>query len=227
MSEFKIVAVKLIKKGEKLELTLDEADISPAELERKGLNKCHPDLIASVQALRPHLAILCSYCAEKDVLKYKDLDKFTVTGYSIGGKEDTPGFTITGYRQTYRGGTLSLNTPFTLFEEKDDSRYALVGDVEAKIKAINTEVVKYVREGKKAQEGDPNQAAMDFKDTGDGDPGEQKKGKGGKVTSMKIAGKEEKPLFKDGDPSAYPNIPAADADAMERIRQDDKSHGRR
>lgn len=140
--------VKLIKKGEALALVIIENGTCPQEATIFGKNRVHPDLVKAIQGLRVHLAILSEYLPEKDAHKNADeLEKFFVSGYALGGADAGAGVTIKGWRSRKRAGVTTLN-PFVLFDEAPESRYALIGDVEAKIKAIEKEVMKYMQEGK-------------------------------------------------------------------------------
>lgn len=207
--------VKLIKKGEALALVVIENGACPQEATIFGKNRVHPDLIKAIQGLRVHLAILSEYLPEKDAHKNADeLEKFFVTGYSLGGEDAGAGVTIKGWRSRKRAGVTTLN-PFVLFDEAPETRYALIGDVETKIKAIEKEVVKYMQEGKRA---DPE--LFGAPGEGEGTPANTKPPKGeksGKVTKLVIA--------PGAEPSVFPNIPKADPDAMERVRNDGADQG--
>jgi hypothetical protein len=151
MSEMKILKVKLIKGGEKLELGMKESGIIQADDVKECKNPVHPDLSKAVQSLAVHLAILCDFIEPKQSKDEDEIEKFTVTGYAIGGKEGEEGVTITGMRKTKSGQKYSINSPFTRFEASDEARYILMGDLTSKIDAIEEEVKKYLFEGKMQQ----------------------------------------------------------------------------
>lgn len=161
--DIKIKKVKLLKEGEKLELEYQETGEMDATNDKICLTPVHKDLKDAVSGLAVHLAILTDYIPEKKAKDTEEIEKFVCTGYSIGGKEDQEGVTITGYRKTKRGGTVTLNTPFLRFEQSDESQYMLIGDIESKIETIEGEVRQYLFEGKRAPE---QQTAMAFPDNG-------------------------------------------------------------
>lgn len=203
MKQTKITEIKLIKKGERLELGLEQSGDVPGDDTFKGANLCHPDLIKAVEGLRIHLAILSEYLPMKTAHKdEKELKKFVVTGYSLGGKEGNEGITIKGYRKLARGGVVTLN-PFVLFEEKEDSRYPLIGDIVRKKKEIEKEVNEYLA-GKR---GDPElfESQRDADDE-ENDADEGQEGRKGPKGATPI--------------SAFPKIPKADPEAMERVKND-------
>lgn len=159
MSDIKIHKMKLVKGGEKLNVAYEDMGDCPSDDDKTCRNPCHKDLIEATQALRVHLAVITEYIPEKNAFKNEDIDNFVVTGYSIGGNEESPGIIITGYRLTKKGKTVTLNTPFTRFEEDDNTRYTHMDDLMRKITVIEKEIIRYLKEGKKAE--DP-QGSLDF-----------------------------------------------------------------
>lgn len=147
----KILKVKLVKGGEKLELGLKESGTVQANDTKECQNPVHPDLSKAVQALAVHLAILTDYIDQKQSGETEELEKFTVTGYSIGGKEGEEGVTITGMRRTKSGQKFAINSPFARFEASEEARYILMNDLMLKISDIEEEVKKYLYEGKMLQ----------------------------------------------------------------------------
>jgi hypothetical protein len=177
----KILAVKLLKGGEKMELSLKESGTIQSDDSKNCKNPVHPDLAKAVQALAVHLAILTDYLDQKDSGNTEALEKFTVTGYSIGGKEDEEGIVITGMRKTKRGKSLSINSPFERIDLSPEARYILMDDLMQKVDKIETEVMAYLFEGKMLQPSlfEPGE------ETDEDQEGEN--GKPAKVTKMKIA----------------------------------------
>lgn len=147
----KILRVKLIKGGEKLELGIKESGTIQADDTKECKNAVHPDLSTAVQSLAVHLAILCDFIDPKQSKDTDEIEKFTVTGYSIGGKEGEEGVTITGMRKTKTGQKYSINSPFTRFDASEESRYILMNDLQSKMDTIEDEVMKYLFEGKMLQ----------------------------------------------------------------------------
>lgn len=149
MSDITIIKVKLIKEGEKLEVAFKETGALKSLVDKVCESRVHPDLKNAVDALAVHFAILSDYITVKRARDKEELEKFVMIGYSIGGKEEEEGITITGQRKTSYGKKLTLNTPFLLLESSGET-YSLIGDLNSKIKTIEDEVLKYLTEGKKA-----------------------------------------------------------------------------
>lgn len=81
---------------------------------------CHNDLIATFEALRPHMALLCEYADVDDVrgddLATVDFRKIYVTQITLTGHNENAGVVITGFRLLQDGSKLNLNTPNLKFE---------------------------------------------------------------------------------------------------------------
>jgi hypothetical protein len=209
-----IQKVKLIKGGEKLELDIKESGLVKSTDSKTCENPVHPDLSNAVQSLAVHLAILCDFIEPKQSKDTDELEKFTVTGYSIGGKEGEEGVTITGMRKTKTGQKFSINSPFTRFEASEEARYLLMNDLQSKIDTIEGEVKKYLFDGKQLQQ------SIEFPDKPDD----------GRVSHLQFAeplSDEEKGLAKldmsrdDGDGSGIHVSGKANPEAMERVRNMD------
>lgn len=154
MSEnVKILKVKLVKGGEKLELVLKESDKVKSKDNKECENPVHPDLSNAVQALAVHLAILTDFIEPKQSNDAEELEKFTVTGYSVKDKLGVEGVVITGMRRTKTGQKYSINSPFTRYDTdaSDDEGYILMNDLLDKIDTIDSEVRKYLFDGKMLQ----------------------------------------------------------------------------
>lgn len=81
---------------------------------------CHNDLIATFEALRPHMALLREYADVDDVrgddLATVDFRKIYVTQITLTGHNENAGVVITGFRLLQDGSKLNLNTPNLKFE---------------------------------------------------------------------------------------------------------------
>lgn len=184
MSDIIIKKIKLVKAGEKMHVGFEETGDNPSVVPKKLFhNRCHPDLIRAVNALAVHLAIITEYIPEKNAHKSAEVERFIVTGFSIGGKEGEEGVVITGYRKTKSGKTVTLNTPFIRFEEDDKTRYILMSELEERLETIQDEVIQYMT---KAKKGEDPQASLDFPDE-DSDEMEPKTKPGAGVVHMQIA----------------------------------------
>lgn len=84
---------------------------------------CHNDLIATFEALRPHMALLCEYADVDDVrgddLATVDFRKIYVTQITLTGHNENAGVVITGFRLLQDGSKLNLNTPNLKFEASE------------------------------------------------------------------------------------------------------------
>lgn len=190
MSAITITKVKVIKGGQKLEVKYKQDGALKSSNDTTGDNPVHPDLLTAVQSLAVHLALITDVLQEKKATDSKEIEKFVVTGYSIGGHEDDHGITITGYRKG-KYGTVTLNSPFTRFEASDENKYSLLEDLLSKIDTIEEEVEEYLFKGKKAPEA---QQQIDF----DKIPGE------GKTTINVLAPSTDKNPFKKKGESIKP-----------------------
>lgn len=193
MSNLKLTSVKLLKKGANgLEFSFNRVnDIHSAGTEG-GTEQVHPDLYAAIQKLAPHYGILNGWMTEKDIANEAKIKKFEVTGYIIHEKGDSATFKITGYHTGPYGVSVTNTPPMTL--DKAKNPYSMIGDVNKTIKAIEKEALKYIEEGKKAQQ------TLDLKDAVPAD----------KVTKMKIDNDEtpkgEKGNGKEG-PGGVKKVP--------------------
>lgn len=129
MSEIKINAVKLVtqkvRKEQKTTALVSYrktlADGSHRDCEESGDAEVHPDFKKAMSALTVHLAVISEFVDldHVDNVTPAMIQDFSVTSYSIGGKEDNEGIVITGHKILSTGKALGLNTPFTRFEEED------------------------------------------------------------------------------------------------------------
>jgi hypothetical protein len=211
MNDIKIRQVKLIKSGEKMEISYSESGDLNATNDKICKDPVHPDLRIAMSGLAVHLGILTDYLVEKQASDKDLIEKFVVTGYSIGGKEDQEGYNITGYRKTRRGKAVTLNSPFELFEQNPESQYILIGDLMSRIEAINKEVLLYLFEGKR---GVDLQASLEF-------PEEN-------ITHMQVANEETQ---EEKDEEVLKRMRAkttanhANPEAMERVKNWDNPNG--
>lgn len=82
---------------------------------------CHNDLIATFEALRPHMALYCEYADTADVDEVEDFDKLDfrhvfVTQVTLTGHSENAGLVLTGFRVLADGSKLNLNTPNIKYE---------------------------------------------------------------------------------------------------------------
>lgn len=128
----------------------------------------HNDLYNAIQALAPHLAMMAFHVKEShvddiaapDAELFKD---FTVGSYSISGKDEKRGIIISGTLRK-AGKAHNFNTPFYRFEEPESARYGFMGDVEAKLRVIESEVTPYLDGSKR---GEPLQPELGMSESED------------------------------------------------------------
>ncbi|MFR9498016.1 MAG: hypothetical protein SNG27_07685 [Rikenellaceae bacterium] len=116
---------------------------------------CHEDLIASLAALKPHLAFLCDLkevsvesALKVDLHSYdfgESLDKVFISGIKIS--HDTSGevVTIFGSKTTPSGRFLDLTAPSVA---DSDKKYEYVSELYEALERIRSEVYAYLFEGK-------------------------------------------------------------------------------
>lgn len=144
--DIQIKKAKLVKDN-KLEVGFTRSDNGETVYVNERHNAvAHPDLLAALASLRVHLGII-SECIEppKSIKKYpvELVEKLKVTAYSIGGKDDE-GFVLTGQKILSTGKALIMNTPFTRFEEDEESVYRYTDDLQKCLDAVETEVMEYL-----------------------------------------------------------------------------------
>jgi hypothetical protein len=114
-----------------------------------GHKLAHPDAIHAFELMRAHLAIICDQreAFEKSLQELDDdlitIDKFKVTGYSIGGNGESEGVTLSGHKKLSRGRVLNLNAPFTKYTDENDP-YEYGDELSGTIAHASDEVNKYL-----------------------------------------------------------------------------------
>lgn len=114
----------------------------------EGKNLVTNDLKDAFNALVAHLAFLCEQkeadgkeCLE-DLPKGID-KKLEVTGYTIGGEDESRGVTLIGKRFLKSNKVLNLNSPFTKFDDENEP-YQFSFELEQVIQACEYEVNEYL-----------------------------------------------------------------------------------
>lgn len=139
-----------VVKGETLEVTLREIgpDKKAYTSSQSHPSQVHPDLLAAFKTLRLHFALLSGYIQfkgikEKDFNNEELVEDYTVIGVSL--KEgDNPGFVLTGQKKLANGKAVTLNTPFTRFEESEETGYKFINDLQGKLDRVVEEVKEYL-----------------------------------------------------------------------------------
>lgn len=104
-----------------------------------GGHKVHADLLATFDALTPHLMTLCEWCEFRDAEEHQDKHRFSVTGFSIGGSDEHEGVTLIGRKNLKSKKVLNLVTPFVKFDDETtdyDYAHELWGQVSAACREV-------------------------------------------------------------------------------------------
>ena len=114
----------------------------------EGKNLVTNDLKDAFNSLTAHLAFLCEQkeADGKECLEDlpKDIDKkLEVTGYTIGGEDESRGVTLIGKRFLKSNKVLNLNSPFTKFDDENEP-YQFAFELEQSIQACEYEVNEYL-----------------------------------------------------------------------------------
>lgn len=126
----------------------------PGHSKNKLKNECtvpvHDDLKTAFARLHRHLALLCSM-RDLPVKKqfYKTtFEEFTVTGFTIGGNDDSTGVCVIGFVDGAYG-PVNLTTPLCKYTGED---YPFVNELSEDVIACEYEIDQYLFKGKKAPE---------------------------------------------------------------------------
>lgn len=126
----------------------------------------HEDLEGAFMRLIPHFAFLTEETTEKEVedciqeerdIPEDILNKFKVSGFSIGGSGENVGVTISGQKKLESGKSINFNTPFQKFHD-DTNPYRFEEELIHDVDKLKEEVMQYM-EGKQAEK---PQVEMDF-----------------------------------------------------------------
>jgi len=110
----------------------------------------HDDLKTAFQKLHVHLAIIADQVPAPKKKDFADLEleTFSVGGFSIGGKDEDEGVSISGGKDG-KYGHVNLNTPFTNYSE---SEYPFKNELALDIQSAVYEVEQYLFNEKRAPE---------------------------------------------------------------------------
>jgi hypothetical protein len=114
----------------------------------EGKNLVTNDLRNAFNVLVAHLAFLCEQ-KEADGKEFlEDLPegidkKLEVTGFVIGGEDESRGVTLIGKRFLKSNKVLNLNSPFTKFDDENEP-YQFAFELEQSIQACEYEVNEYL-----------------------------------------------------------------------------------
>jgi hypothetical protein len=116
----------------------------------------HNDLLVKLDALKPHLAVLCEQEEMLSIIAWENgmnqphpiLSKLKVTGFTIGGSDEHEGVTLIGRRMLANNRVLNLVSPFCKWEDEHNG-YEHSYELAAIISSLQHEVSEYLN-GKKA-----------------------------------------------------------------------------
>jgi hypothetical protein len=144
--------VKASVKNDRCEVTYKES-FTEANYSNEVSKKCsqivHVDMKKALDRLRLHLVMVCeqpeAVLVDFESIHQIDLEEFNnyvVTGYSIGGNDESAGVTIIGQKLLKSGSVLNLISPFIKFEDSD--AYLFAGELYSDIQSCNYEVEEYL-----------------------------------------------------------------------------------
>lgn len=108
-----------------------------------------PSLRVALSNLSIHAAILAEFIAVKEVSDiaapdHPELEKFSVSGFSIAGGEEMEGVILTGQKTLSNGKALIFNTPLSRFADESDNKYAFADDLLESVQTAQLEMKKYL-----------------------------------------------------------------------------------
>lgn len=117
----------------------------------------HPDLESAFKKSVPHFALLTEEVSqgiaagtiEQNEPFHELLDKFTVTGFSLGGSGDSEGVVIIGNKELVTGKKVNFNSPFQTFYDDSSEAYPYTHQLKQDVNAVIYEVEQYM-DGKQA-----------------------------------------------------------------------------
>lgn len=116
----------------------------------EGKNLVTKDLTKAFRDLVPHLTFLCEQKeagVRMDELPDSIYSTLEVSGYTIGGSDDSLGVTLIGKRFLKSKKVLNLSAPFTMFNNENEE-YFYAFELNQTIDACNYEVEQYLFEKK-------------------------------------------------------------------------------
>lgn len=142
---------KLLK-GDKIEVEYSkQSDIKnkPTHVSEECSNPPHADLRKAFSNLAVHAALLGEFIAPVMIRDIEDVNPdlvsdYTVTGFTITGKDETEGVIISAQKKLKSGKTLGFNTPTTRFESEGDGAYEFIDDLATCIDFCKSELKEYL-----------------------------------------------------------------------------------
>lgn len=166
----------------------------------------HADLVDGLKGLIPHFCLMIEEVNQDEIIDVTDFndalfERFRVTSFSIAGKEDDPGITLTGYKVLSTGRAITINSPFFKFNQKEEDGYPFMPQFENALQHLKDEIQQYIDGNKYA----PNpQLSLDI-------PEEN-------VTNIQIDKPEAELTNEEKAALMKTRGGIADKDAMDRVR---------
>ncbi|MEI8111146.1 MAG: hypothetical protein WCH59_09170 [Chitinophagia bacterium] len=138
-------------------VTSEDNETFTIEAAQKCTWSPHNDLLVKLDALKPHLAVLCEQVENMlEIDSYQGalemphpiLSKLKVTGFTIGGSDEHEGVTLIGRRMLANNRVLNLVSPFSKWEDEHNG-YEYSYELAVLIQDLQHEVSEYLN-GKKA-----------------------------------------------------------------------------
>lgn len=119
----------------------------------------HDDLQSVFNAFIPHFALITEEVKIDDKIRDsitgategnilpETLDKYSVTGITVAGSDDSEGVVISGYKELESGKVVNFNTPFQMFSDED---YEFTSELYECVENWKSEVMEYMN-GKQAK----------------------------------------------------------------------------
>jgi hypothetical protein len=153
--ERKIVKVKLIEGTTPLISFVTGEGRKKAKTTIESKTPVHDDFKSAFAGLTLHFTLLAGFVDISEIKQFgnppkKATEDFRVSGYSIGGADDDPGIIITGIRTLKNGKTVTVNTPFTRFNEETETGYKFIDQLLESIDRVEKESAEYLDNGKSA-----------------------------------------------------------------------------
>jgi len=143
----KIKDRSLIVEGEERMVTEGGSEVTN-EVAKKCAALAHDDLVKAFDNLKKHLIKICDlrgaeYIDKENIddCQIPELENYTVTGFSIGGNDESEGVTLIGNRTFNSGKVLNIVAPFTQYAGDD---YAFAIELASDIHAAVYEVECYL-----------------------------------------------------------------------------------
>lgn len=144
--------VKASVKNDRCEVTYKES-FTEANFSNEVSKKCsqivHVDMKKALDRLRLHLVMVCEQpeatlisIENIHMIDMEEFANYAVTGYSIGGSDESAGVTIIGQKLLKSGSVLNLISPFIKFE--DSEAYSFAGELFSDVQSCNYEVEEYL-----------------------------------------------------------------------------------